>query len=515
MAIKSKQNGHAARNPVRNRMGSLITINDNTTLSRASILQLLQGGVLPDLNINAECRYPESIQTQDYQHMYERQGVATRVVSIYPEESWQMEPDIYETEDLADETAFEKAWEAMKEELNILPILQTADEISGIGEFGVMLLGFDDGLDPKEPVPGVRDNGTVDKRTRDVKLLSVRPLSQTYVRITRVEQDVTSPRFGLPTEYQLIFADMTSTIQQDSTSQTVVPVASRTVDVHWSRVLHIADNRKDSIILGVPRMRPVFNRIIDIRKILGANGQGNWQGGFPGLSIETQPNIEAPEFDKEGTKQEVQKYLDSQQRALFLEGLTARSLSVQIADPTPHYETHLADICVTIGCPMRVFKGTEEAKLASSQDMRTWNKRLFRRQNTYISPFILNPFFERMFLVGALPRPKKLYIKWPDLNAPTENDKATNAQKITDSLFKYVTGNLSTVLPPKEYFVRVLGYSQPVADQIIKELGPKINGLDALLKVATTIPKAAPAGGKKPAKKTKKQGASAGAGPAS
>jgi hypothetical protein len=502
MAKKPNMNGHAKkaseavvinrtnRNPPVSRiimpgqpfrLADLV-MNDQSTISRLALLQLMQGE-LPPLEIDKECRYKRILGIDDFQMLYDRMGICTRAVAIYPEESWKMSPDIYETEDLDDITVFEKQWTDMDEELHVLTNLATADEVSGIGHFGLVLLGFDDNLELNKPVAGLKADGTRDNRTKNLKLLYMRPVSQTYARISKFETDPKNPRYGQPTEYSIGFVNPTL-ISSDQPN----PPQTKTA-VHWTRVLHIADNRKDSNVFGVPRLRPVFNDGFNIQKVLGANGQGYWQGGFPGLSIETQAGIEAPDFDKEATKKDVWSFLNSQQRALFLEGLTARSLAPQVADPKSHFDTHLEALCICIGVPMRVFKGSEEGKMASTQDARNWNARVARRQTRYINPYILKEFFNRMFLVGALTRPQTLIIKWPDLNAPTEQDRATTASKITDALVKYLTGNVHVVMPPKEYLTIVLGYPVPLVEAVIKAAGAKLKStLDKMVKANLTVP---------------------------
>ena len=84
-------------------------IENTTTLRRESIAKLLN----PGLDIDYECRYPPSINKSDYKRMYDREGIAARVVGIYPDECWAMPPEIFETEE-ADKTAFELEWDALE-----------------------------------------------------------------------------------------------------------------------------------------------------------------------------------------------------------------------------------------------------------------------------------------------------------------------------------------------------------------------------------------------------------------
>ncbi len=215
----------------------------------------------PDRDINFACGYPDSITMDDYKSIYEREGLGAKVVNFLPGESWSMPPKIFENEK-GDETEFEKQWSVVQKDSNLFHYLQRIDSLSGIGEFGILLLGIDDGKELNLPVDGINEKtGEKVEGKRERKLLYLKPFSQSVVKIKTKETDVTSPRYGFPVVYTIDFADETSD------SATI-----RTKEVHWTRVIHVADNRDTSEILGIPRMRNVFNRLLDVMKILSGSG---------------------------------------------------------------------------------------------------------------------------------------------------------------------------------------------------------------------------------------------------
>ena len=81
-------------------------------------------------------------------------------------ESWQVQPSVFEAEDPSVHTPFEDAWDALQPMLSgsswykaeeagsIWEYLQRIDVLSGIGHFGGLLMGFDDGKNLQEPVDG-------------------------------------------------------------------------------------------------------------------------------------------------------------------------------------------------------------------------------------------------------------------------------------------------------------------------------------------------------------------------
>src|SRR6266513_3278657 len=127
----------------------------NVLLERKLWLQRLLD---PKRDIDTECGHPYEISVEDYKRLWLRGDIATRVVSLFPEESWSDNPKVFETED-EDETEFEQTWMDLEDRLRIYSMLQRIDILSGIGRFGVLLLGIDDGLALDQPAVGVDEKG--------------------------------------------------------------------------------------------------------------------------------------------------------------------------------------------------------------------------------------------------------------------------------------------------------------------------------------------------------------------
>jgi len=443
------------------KIGNLVR---NVLLTRKAWLAKLLD---PRRDIDAECGHPETMSIEDYKRMYLRGDVAARVVSLFPEETWKDNPDVYETEDQA-ETEFETAWNTLYQTIPIYTYLQRADVLSGIGRYGALLLGFGDGQPLTMPVEGVSADGELTGGATN-ELLYVRPLDETLLTISTLETDVTNPRYGLPLVYRVNFEDMTTAGQQ-------------VMDVHWTRMIHVADNRANSEIYGCPRMEKVLNRLLDLRKIAGGSGEMFWKGGFPGISLESQNMDDEVEFDKEATKEQIESYMNGLQRYIATIGMTAKSLSVQVADPGPHADLQLKLIAVAMAIPWRVFVGSEAAQLASEQDTRAWNSRITRRRCEYVNPFILRPFCDRLIAAGVLPIPADGYeIDWPDLNSPSDIDKSSIAEKQSNALAKYVQGGVDVLMPPFHYLTLVLKMSDEEADSIITAAEDQLANADTKL----------------------------------
>jgi hypothetical protein len=402
-------------------------------------------------DLDAECGYPIGpIPLQAYDKMYQRGGIASRVVNVYPDECWSSHPELYEVEDGKD-TPFEKAWKKLNQKVNCWHYLHRADRLSGIAQFGVILIGLNDGKPLNEPA-------SFDEK---MEITFVRVFQQSQVFVTTTIQDDKDPRYGDPELYQILLSDP-SLIPLNAISSAGSVIGTRT-DVHWTRVIHLADNRLSSEIYGLPRMEQVYNYIFDVRKVGGGSGEMFWRGAFPGYSFETFPEFSNEvDVDQESVKEQFKLWSNGLQRYMALQGMTVKSLAPQVADPGPHLEWLLNLLCATIGVPLRIFLGSEAGHLASSQDSETWNKRLALRQQDYVTPMVIRPFVDRLISLGVLPEPEEYHIQWKDLNTLKDTDKADIGIKRTQALLQYVTSGAETLLPFREWLINFMLY--PVAE---------------------------------------------------
>lgn len=485
-------------------------------------------------DIDAECGHPVYITPADYWKKFDRGDVAYRIVSIHADECFKDRPLIFETEDPETNTDFEREFDALDDEVHLLSVLQRADILSGVGRFGVILLGLDDGKDLSEAVPGfengmpdfkVPDGETVEKDEEEEepkvnptnnaeppepgkdprirRLLYLRTFDESMVTIKELEKDPKNPRFGQPKLYVIQFWDESAenaTVGGVNMIQPPPPASGintkpeisstrTTLTVHWSRIIHLADNRLRDEIFGTPRLKKVFNAMLNLHKVAAGSAEMFWKQAKGGLSLETLPSDEPVEVDKEATKDELEAFYEGLKPYLVLEGMTAKQLAPAVADPTPHGDFQIKLMCCAIGCPMRVFLGSEQAQLASGQDMKSWNERLQKRREEYLSPYVIRPTVDRLILLGVLPFPKgdeedeplpgrklrpSYTIHWNDLNTPTEQERADRAAKLTDAMAKYVSSGLDQLIPPAHFLEHVCGFDHEEVESFLEEVGDRL-----------------------------------------
>ena len=447
------------------RLEQFLSVIENSITSRAdSIRKLLD----TRRDINDDCGYPKSheLGIDHFWELYDREPVAARVVEVMPDETWKATPSVFETEDKKEETDFERAWKELGTTLNgessfspedeshpAWEVLHRADRLSGIGSFGVILLGLSDGKEFQEPVV-----------SGDLDLLYMSVFHEKQVTVDSVVDDKDDPRNGQPLMYSINLDDIES-----SSSRKVLP-SKNTIKVHWTRVIHLADNRASNEVYGIPRQRPVFNRLLDLQKLHGGSAEMYWRGAFPGLALQTSPNLdlETVEIDDAALRDQIEQYMNTLQRYMRLEGMEAHMLSPTVVDPSNQIAVQIDAICIKLAIPKRIFMGSERGELASSQDANTWDKRVIHRQNRYVSPRVIAPFVDRLINLGVLPKPPKGFkISWSELSDQNHMEKTQIAEITVKALAAYVQGDVEDMIQPMDLLTRVFDFTQEEAQQIL------------------------------------------------
>lgn len=421
----------------------------------------------PNRDIDLECGYKQTPTVEDFKEIYRRGDIGKTVIDIWADECWAAYPEIYETED-AEDTPWEKAWAELAKRTNPWHYLHRVDRMSGIGRYGVLFLGLDDGADFAEPASTYNRDGTRRANARNSNLMYIRAFGEDTATVDSFEENKGNPRYGQPTFYSINFANPQSLKGVPSGSG----FPFKTDKVHWTRVVHVADNCGDSEIFGAPRAECVFNRLMDVRKVAGSSAEMFYKGGFPGYQYKTLPDlIGGEQLTKEEVRDEVEAYQNGLQRFLTAINGEWASLAPQVADPSKNLIQQLTLISAAIRVPLRILLGTESGHLASTQDAGTWKERLRGRQLNYLEPRVVRPFVDRLMDLGALPRTENYFISWRDLKTLGDKDQAEVGLKKTQAFMQYVSGKVYLILPPRLFMTHVIGLTDAQAAAVIKELG--------------------------------------------
>ncbi|MEW5724775.1 MAG: phage portal protein [Thermodesulfobacteriota bacterium] len=419
------------------------------TVSRAALAGMIGQSYGGDRDIYSALGYKRTLVFEDYRLRYERQGLAGRVVDAPCDATWRVHPRV--TESAGEETDFEKAWDELVKRLQVWSVLKRADKLAGIGQYGILLLGFNDQGDLSAPVE------------RAGELLYSQPYYEADAAVATLVTDRFNPRFGLPETYTL----KTGGLQGQAVA---------TINVHWSRVIHIAEGRASSNIYGTPRLKRVYNDLQALELVAYGSSEMFWRGALPGRALILDKEAEVAEEDLDKLKLELDAFEHNLRRWLRLQGMTVQDLAPQVADPSQHVDVFLTLISAATGIPKRILSGSERGELASSQDESNWNVLIDSRRRDYGENVILRPFIDRLIEVGALPSPKEPYaVEWPDIFEPSEKEQAETGRIRTESLGRYVSSpGAETILPPKVFLRKVLKLTDDEIKDIEKSLESEI-----------------------------------------
>lgn len=428
------------------------------------------------------CRLPRTneLTPQDYWEIFDRDPVAARAVEVIPKEVYQVHPEVFESEDPEDETAFEADWNALGDDLtgtSGVPSHYRPDQDKGhplwryclrleilknVGRYGVMLLGFNDGKPLDQAfVPPAGD-------AKATKLLYVRVFAEVEAPIGQYVVDDTSPRNGQPEFYNIVFSQPSATGGLSNVGET-----SQSKRVHWTRVVHVpSDVIRSNDYVGVEFLRAILNNVIGLQKVLCSAPEMWWKNALPTLAFKTQAQTGGSvNMNLDELRSMMQRNDADLQRWIGLKGLDPQLLSAVVSDPNPHVQAQIEAICIKIGCPIRVFKGSERGELASSQDDAAWNDRLKEYGNNNSTPNTIVPVVDRLIWARCVAVPAAGYgVWWPDRTSQTNQEKTQVATATATAISTYVNGGGDAVLTPVDFMIKVLGWSEDEALQYQKNV---------------------------------------------
>lgn len=455
MERTKRSNPQLSTNELMSRLTVLSTLSNRMGLATRMSGQTFGG----DRDIYSALGYPKELRFPDYWARYSCQDMAKAIIDRPVNRTWKGKVLIEESSN-DQSTPLEAAWEALEDDLGVKSILNRVDKLTGIGKYGVLLMGLND-------TSSVEDYSKPVVSSKNLKLLYLKPLSEDSAKINTYETNSTSPRFGLPVLYTITF-------------ETTGDTASISVNVHYTRVIHIVDDILESEIEGTPRLNAVFNRLIDLEKIVGGDGEMFWKGARPGYNAKVDEDYAMTPAAQAKLMEDIEEYERNLKRFLVTQGMSLESLAQQLSDPSEHVKVQLQMISASTNIPLRILLGTEEGKLAGEQDSDEWKTYIQTRREEYAETRILRPFIKRLMELNILPPAGKdgYNIKWEDLFSVSEGQKAIVGKDRAAALKEYTTNPIAeTIIPPKAFMEFFLGLT-PDQIELINEMSDAEIGIE-------------------------------------
>ena len=283
------------------------------------------------------------------------------------------------------------------------------------------------------------------------------PYGQKNAPINETVDDKNDPRYGMPKSYKI---------------EMVAPGGgTRSTIVHWSRVLHVAEDLLENNVKGIPALESVYNRLLNLELLAGGSAEMYWRGAFPGYAFELHKDATIGSQDATALREQIEKYIHKLERYLRVQGMEVKELAQQVVDPEKQVSVQLDLICAARQMPKRILMGSERGELASTDDRKQWNGTVAARQTDHCESHVVRPFIGRNVDVGALPEPDgEFTVNWPDITAPGAKERAEVANLQADTIKKWIESGAIAVLPPLAFFREVLQWPEEVIDRLVDEV---------------------------------------------
>ena len=403
-------------------------------------------------------------EVDDFLSRYTRDDIAGRIVDLPAQDTWKKRPILIDGDSRSDDeepkSEFIKAWQALTdtdgdEAINAYHYFERIDRLSGVGRFGVLIIGVRDGKTLEEPFEGFPSGGKAGPQD----ILYLRACSEASVMInpSDVDRDPQSRRFGKPLFYSI------------NIDNTYGGVYSR---VHWSRCIHVAEDLLEDEVFGRPRLERILNRLDDIMKIVGGSAEATWKLMRKGLAILAREGYKMPQDtdSKNEFNAQLEEYDHGLRRYLRLAGVDVEELGSQVVDPSGLFDIIISLIAAASDIPKRILIGSERGELASTQDERAWGRVIANRQTNFAEPVILRAFINWCIKAKVLPPPVsgKYKVEWPKLYELTEKEESEVALNLARAILAFIqaTGAVDVVSP--EVFLEKI-MKLPVEGRVIEE----------------------------------------------
>jgi hypothetical protein len=341
--------------------------------------------------------YKKTLEVRDYRDRYERGDISQRIVEAYPKATWRGGSEVIEEEDPEVDTDFEQQWDALDKRVNIWGAFSRADILAGLGRYAVILIGAKG--KPETPLPRLRGQ-------EDVLYLST--YCEDEAALDTFDENTESPRFGQPLTYKIRRIGTKRTLDRQ---------------VHWSRVIHVADGVTDEPLYGKPRLKIVWNRLDDLDKVVGGGSEAFWIRVHQGTLLNVNPEVKVSEPELTRMREQAEDFINGFRRMMTLRGVDMSNLGSDVSNFGPQVTSILSLISGATGIPQRMLLGSERGELASTQDKENWDDRVSDRRTEFAEP-VVRSFVDRLIESGGLPQPQQYEVRWPGIEELNETEKA-------------------------------------------------------------------------------------------
>lgn len=358
-------------------------------------------------SIYADFGYPLTLNFSHFWNMYRRFGIAKAVVELNPISCWSTPPNIKANSRVLEGLDFlvrkRKLWKK----------LESVDKRQRVGQYAALFMRVRDNKTPENPIES--------KLSGLASLDAIIPLYEGQITPKDFDRNPASSTYGMPTMYQY----------NGSGSGDRNPDMSDSFDIHPDRLIIISENADDDSIYGFSSMESCFNSLMDLRKIIGAGGEGFYRNASQNLAFETKESSQVimdqtslDEFDLN-----VQKFIkDRMRKHLYAPGMEVRPISSTLIQPKEFFNIALNDVAASTGIPATILVGQQTGRLASDEDQSHFNFMNQSRRENFLTSVVEN-VINWLMKYGILAA-SDFEIEWDDLLSAGDEQKLNLAEKM-------------------------------------------------------------------------------------
>ena len=378
-------------------------------------------------NIYLDFGYPASLDFNNYWNMYRRFGIAKNVVELPVDTGWVTPPTIKGSPEL------EKEIEKLIADFSMWQRAKGLDTRQRVGRYAGMYMRVRDNKKPSEPIEkGL--NGLA-------SLVEMMPLYESQLSVTESNTDPQSDDYGNPILYQY-----SGGAEGDRNEQ-----ANNTITIHASRIVIAAEDADAGWIYGISSLEAVYNSLMDLRKIIGAGGEGFYKNAAQNIVFKLTDASSATNNEKLLNK--FNEHYDDfshnrARRAMWTPGLEAQVLESNLMNPKEFFNNALNDVAAGSKIPATVLVGQQTGKLASTEDTSNFLSTIQSRRENFMTSLVAG-LINWMMFTGVL-AVSEYEIIWDDLLARSDSDKMTSAKDMAETNNKQFLSGQSVPFSPEE-----------------------------------------------------------------
>ena len=350
--------------------------------------------------------YESQITFEHMHQKYLRQGLAARVVDAPAQGLWHTPPTI-----VSNDKEWNDAWNRLVNKHGLWETILRLDKLAGIGRYACLHIAVQGLTDTKRDVTRHRTT----YKNKLVEVVHMQVYSQPTAKIQEWEDDPTSPQYMRPRKYTIMgFQERKGSMEDTLPSQALKRVPIN--EVHWSQILHLAENCLENPVYGSPRLERVFNDLDDLLKVTGGSAEAFWLTANRGMQLDVDKEMELTPEDAKDLSDEIEEFQNQLRRVIRTRGVKINNLGADVSSPKDTYEVIVSNISGGTGIPRRILIGTEAGQLASEQDRANWAERVEGRRVEFGTPNVIFPLLALLTRLSVLPSPENLTVSviWPD-----------------------------------------------------------------------------------------------------